>query len=364
MRISVTQLRSLILAINLVLAGGLVYKALAAYDVIALAFGEVIVESHPARVDLKKFLYTPDAYGRGPDPTSAVIRVSSDLQPQKAALPTADATTVADEAEDEDEDETSTPEELPEGPLAEKWEYVYYIAWQGDSGVRNFAQIRKKQDAKTKSSSRLRNQSSISSRRNSTTKRRVVTSRSRSSKYKKKAEALSFLVSDRRIQNEEFELDFWVHSADKDRLVYWMPGRPGKRYALSYTHEGSYLAQGPMRTQLRPEDDGEEDDDDEKKKSFYIIQEDANPEEAREKRYELIIAGKTSESKFSSTRGKSSRAGSISKTSAGSWARTSSKPTKPTAKDIRELKNAINKIPKKKQAELKKELDSMLRGKK
>ena len=356
MRISVTQLRSLILAINLVLAGGLVYKALAAYDVIALAFGEVIVESHPARVDLKKFRYTPGDYGRGPDPTSRVIRVSSDLQPQKAALPTADATTVADEAEDED-DETSTPEELPDGPLAEEWEYVYYIAWQGDSGVRNFAQIRKKKDEKAKSS-KFRSSRSI------TTRTRTATSRSRakSSRYKKKQDSLSFLVSDREIENEEFELHFWVHSADKDRLVYWMPGRPSKRYALPYQHEGSYLAQGPMRTELRPEDDEEEEDDDEKKKKFfYIIHEDANPEEAREQRYEDIIAGKTSESKFTPTRGKSPKAGSISKTSAGSGARTSSKPT---AEDIKQLRNVINKIPKKKQAEFKKQLDGMLRGKK
>ena len=174
-------------------------------------------------------------------------------------------------------------------------------------------------------------------------------------------------MSDREIENEEFDLHFWVHSADKDRMVYWMPGRPSKRYALMYKHEGSYLAQGPMRTELRPEDDEEEkddDDDDEKKKKkfFYIIHEDANPEEAREKRYEDIIAGKTSESKFTPTKGKSSKAGSISKASAGFGART---PSKSTAADIKQLRDAINKIPKKQQAELKKQLlDGMLRGKK
>ncbi len=360
MRISVTQLRSLILAINLVLAGGLVYKALAAYDVIDLVFREdVSVESHPAKVELRTFGYKPDVYGSGPDPASAVIRVSSDLQPQKAELPAPAATPVTEMAEEEDEG-PSTPEELPEGPLAKEWEYVYYIAWQGESGLRNFAQIRKKKDEKPKRSSSRK----ITSGRNRPTSSRV---RAASSRYKKKQESLSFLVSDREIENEDYDLHFWVHSADKDRLVYWMPGRPSKRYALMYKHEGTYLAQGPMRTELRPEDDEEEkddddDDDDEKQKRFfYIIHEDANPDEAREKRYEDIIAGKTSESKFTPTRGKSPKAGSISKTSAGSGARTSSKPT---AEDIKQLRNVINKIPKKKQAEFKKQLDGMLRGKK
>ncbi len=352
MRITVTQLRSLILTINLVLAGGLVYKALAEYWP---GFSAELDEDHPPRVAEAKFRYEQRDFRSGPDPTTAVIRVSSDLQPQKAALPTADATTVA-EVEDE-EDETSTPEELPEGPLAKEWEYVYYIAWQGDSGVRNFAQIRKKKDEKAKSSK-------FRSSRPITTRGRTATSRSRasSSRYKKKQDSLSFLVSDREIENEEFELHFWVHSADKDRLVYWMPGRRSKRYALPYKHEGSYLAQGPMRKELRPEEDEEdEEEDDEKKKFFYIIHEDANPEEAREQRYEDIIAGKTSESKFTPTRGKSPKAGSISKASADSGARTSSKPT---AEDMKQLRNVINKIPKKKQAELKKQLDGMLRGKK
>lgn len=355
----------LVLVVNLVLAGSLVYKALAAYDVIDIVFGEgATVESHPARVELKNFVYTPQNF-REKDPAMLVTRVSTDLQPPKRELPTVAKTEPV--VVDPEDEVPAGPEELPEGPLAKEWEYVYYIV-HGDSGLRNFAQLRKKKDEKSKSSKFSRPSSS----RGRVTRSRAQTTvkRTSGSRYKSKAKAdtVSFLVSDREIENEDFELHFWVHSATKEKLEYWMPGRPGKHYALPYKHEGSYLAQGPMRKELRPEEDEDDEEDEKEKKSFYLVHEDANPEEAREKRYERIAAGKTPESKFTPSSGKSSKArskagsGSTSSRLSPSSRRGPSKPTKED--DIKELKSVIEKIPPEKRAQLEKEFKGMLQGKK
>jgi hypothetical protein len=366
-RISVTQLRVLFLVVNLVLAGSLVYKALAAYSVLDIVFGEgAVVEKHPPRVDLSSFVYVPENFGKPSDPASAVLRVSSDLQPPKPALPATDAAQPAAETA-ETEDAPSAEEELPEGPLGKDWEYVYYIAWH-ESGARNFAQLRKKQDDKGRQSSRISRSSSAASaaRASSTRTRTTATTAKTYTRGAAKKDTLSFLVSDREIQNEEFELHFWVHSADQERLVYWMPGQPSKFYALPYQHEGSYLAQGPIRKELRPADgDEEEGETDEQKKSFYVIQEDADPESAREKRYAEILSGKTPETKFSPSSGTRSRSGGEPESpgpspSPGSGGRG---PSKPTKEDIKALKSAIDKIPKAEQERLKSELQGMLQGK-
>lgn len=364
MRISVTQLRVLLLVVNVVLAGGLLYKALAAHNVIALFQGGVESESHPAAVELSRFVYVPDEGLTGrQDPTAQVMRVSSDLQPVKPEPPKPVGEPELTEKGEEGTDAASE-EELPEGPLAEEWEYVYYIAWQGDdSGVRNFAQLRKKEAEKA--TNRFSSRNTTSRLRTSRTRTRVSTRSTR--RTAKKPDTVSFLVSDRHIQNEEFDLDFWVHSADHEKLVYWMPGRPSKRYALPYTHEGSYLAQGPMRRELRPEEDEEKDEEKEDKKHFYIIQREANPEEAREKRYEEIITGKTSETAFGARRGKRPKARAESEDDASGSASklqpSLRRPAPPSKEDIQELKSAINKIPKAEQDKLKKELQGMLQGK-
>ncbi len=368
MRISVNQLRALILIVNLVLAGSLVYKALGAYKVTDALFGsDAPSESHPQAVRLEKFRYVEEEFRARMNPTSAVVSAATNLQPQKPAplelkKPELE---VSDVEEGTDE---PTIADLPEGPLAEDWEYVHYIL-RHDDPTKTLAKVRRKSDDKVapRRSSTFSRASSSSRSRTSSAARRSLQKTTSKYRRKKKADSVSFLVSDREIENEEFEVHFWVHSADREKLVYWMPGKPKKFYALPYKHEGSYLAQGPMRRELRPEEDEDEDDEEEEKKNFYIIRTDANPEAAREQRYREILAGETSESKFDPAAGKTRKSAGTSSLKASSRLTPSSgkgTPPKLTRKAMKDLGEAINKIPKVEQEEFKRKLKGMLQGKK
>lgn len=367
MRISVNQLRVLLLIVNLVLAGSLVYKALGAYKVTDVLLGsDAPSESHPQAVRLEKFKYVEEKFTRT-NPTSAVVSAATDLQPQKPPPPELKKPAL-DVTDGEDGTDEVKIADLPEGPLAKDWEYVHYIL-RHDDPTKTQARVRKKSDDKKGTARRTGTFPRPTTSTRSSRTRSTRSSLSKSRYRKKKVDSVSFLVSDREIDNEDLEVHFWVHSADQEKLVYWMPGKPDKLYALPFKPEGSYLRLGPMRKELRPEEDEDEDEEDEEeKKNFYIIRTDANPEAAREQRYREILAEETSESKFDPAAGKTRKSGQPGKSGGTSSLKASSRLTpsagKSTRKGMKDLKDAISKIPKAQQAKFRKDLKDMLQGKK
>jgi hypothetical protein len=48
-------------------------------------------------------------------------------------------------------------------------------------------------------------------------------------------DTISFFVRDRRYTDADRGLDFMIHAADEAELIYWIPGEPGRMYALPRT---------------------------------------------------------------------------------------------------------------------------------
>lgn len=154
-----------------------------------------------------------------------------------------------------DAGESPVPPPAPEpepavagGPLAESWEYISCFH-RPDHPRRSRGVIRRKADAKRTSAGSSRR---IVRRTSRTTTRRTTSSRSSrrttSRRSRSAGTTVSFRVGERHILREDLELDFWVESADPERLVYWIDGetRPS-RYVLERSRDSLYDRRGKVR---------------------------------------------------------------------------------------------------------------------
>lgn len=212
--------------------------------------------------------------------------------PPKAAVPVPTPTTeeVTDPEPPPDDDNIST------GPLEEEWEYVGgFIA--DKNPLETIVMLRKKSESpKTgASSSRLNRIRSSRTVRTSSAARRLARTRGRATPGQD--DVIFFRVRDRRYTDEEQGLDFYIHSADQKRFVYWVKegGRNSPFYKLARTSDSHYITrreQTRLPTNLEPEpseDENPEGKDDEKEKHFEIVP--ANHENLVEKDYQQLVAG-------------------------------------------------------------------------
>ena len=298
MKISVKSLRIAMIAVNLVLALGF-----------TIHYG---YSMHPDEVaKWVPFLSAPDAKDetnyrqlgmfkfKGPkrrvqaDPGAEVRVVGVWLQPNKPKPPPPPPP--PKDPEDVPKEEPGDEDQPTEGgPLADKgWAYVFAILTPENPRESRVILEKKNQEAGSGSSTktgsvRSRFQSKSSSKRGS-------------SRYSKGRNNDSFVVylNNYHYQDEDRELDFWVHDVNHKHLVYWMDGKPKERYFLMYDSDSWYLEKTRDESLIeeKEEEKDDEDGEEEKEKPFFrVVRQDI--EDRRAEEYKLLSEGKRPQTNF------------------------------------------------------------------
>jgi len=280
-RLTATQARILLLVANVLLALGI--PAFAAYNHY-LNFQREVNDDAVFHADLTKFKPTDVPPTNRQNPASKMISVAEWLTPKPL------------EALDPGEEPVGKPIEvateppaagaLPVGPLEEDWSYTSYILREDplDNFVilskKNVTPQQKKGGGKIVKNNRgrPRPQRKKNVRRGGRRGRAIA---------KKKTQTISFRVSERKFTDETHELDFFIHEADREKFVYWMPEKPDEKFALKYTSKSAYITN--PADGLVPADEKEKEEDDEKKPK--LIKRPLDWESRRERDYRLIAQG-------------------------------------------------------------------------
>lgn len=284
MKVSVTQLRLLMIVVNIGLAVWLL-----AYYVQKVWVPED--RSELDDVEIRKLVeYRPDPSETGRTVASASGRmasVSNGLQPPKPRAPVDSSET---EVEPEPDDEPDPGEIVEGGPLSKEWEYVW-ILYNEEDPLSSRVKLRKKQDAGTSAGS-------AAARRATITRRRVTASRSTrtsalrrtTSRTRRPAnEEILLVVKDRFYKDETLGVEFYIDSADVEKLVYRMPDSIDKVYSLKRVAYTRYEREDEKRLEPEPEEEASGEDGDEKKKFFRLRPRDF--EDKREDDYRRLVGG-------------------------------------------------------------------------
>ncbi len=347
MRLSIGPLRAGILIVNLALLATLVVTALQAFNVVGSAEGE---KARPERIGRSDFRPNDVAPSSGRSHVGAVANVSSGMIPTK---PTAVTTPTNVPSGDAGEPESTGEEEYDGGPLEDEWEYTFYMLFPSDP-LSNFARISKKKPDGAKASR------TTTSRGRSTYQRRSTAALARRGKTAAKDDSVAFSVRQRLVKNEDADVEFYVHSADNRRLVYWIPGRPQRMYALPFKSSSPFIRE-PEKRVIAPSE-VKDDDDKEKKAEIIRIVKGDDSEAAFEAEYQQLLGGKKNSSGASSRDSGGLRRRQISPaaSSAGADEESPRTPRKPTAEEVKELRDAIQNIPAEERKRMNEELKGML----
>lgn len=361
MRLTVSQIRILMLILNILLALGVPAYAVYGYLRSGQSQDSLVI------VDLGSL--RPGQGGISvsrPDSTSQMQAVASKLQPRPPAppppLPTAvDTASAIKEPESSEDDVYDGP-----GPLGDQgWVYHSYIL-QADP-LNTFVILKKTDPAaaagappspatpSSRVSSRLRSTANVRSSR---------TTRTPGVRVQGPQDQISFHIGDREYKNDELGLHFYAHKADRSHFVYWVPDDP-RLYALEFKHESPYDEDPRKGLRPRPTEPAQvasaAEGGEEKKESLIKVYKTGEYKDFTETDYEerlkqnkISAAGEPSRG----TRpGSGSRARTIAPSAppprpAGPGSIERRPPGPPTAEEKQKLKEALQSIPKEKQAEL------------
>ncbi|MBN1441426.1 MAG: hypothetical protein JXA90_01905, partial [Planctomycetes bacterium] len=190
--------------------------------------------------------FEPKADDRAAARGSTAARMASIapyLEPQK---PTVIDPLQTAAAEDATEGEVESEEVREGGPLAENWEYVWLLNFR-DSPLDSRVKLRRKAPETRTSSVPGRPQTAIRPGRSITSTRRFPTSAAR--RTVQPGQEILLKVRERYYKDENLQVDFWIDSADEEKMVYWEPDKPGKFYELKRVASTQYERED--RTVLR-----------------------------------------------------------------------------------------------------------------
>ena len=348
MKMSVTQLRVLVLVLNILVAAGVPAFAYYGYT-----RGGSIKEK--AKIEeLSKFLPGREA-GTMPNSAGRVAIVATWLQPrppaaigdlppkEKDGTPGAEATTVP-----------RGPDGLEAGPLAEQgWEYHFYLL--RSNPLHNYVILKKKDAANPLIPAGTLSSASKTGQRIRPPARGNLRGKGTGNiKVQGPSDQISFHIEKREFKDDELGLHFMIHSSDRNQFVYWMSAEPKKRYALPFTHESQY-DKNPSDGLRPPEKSADEKTlEDGVKKVNPFIYRTPDWESQREKDYQDALDGKIN---LQTTSGPSKPDAPQAGTglSRGASSRTPGgpgTPRPPTVEEKQKLEEAIKAIPKDKQKEL------------
>lgn len=348
MKMSVTQLRVLVLTLNLLLAAGVPAFAYYSYSRVSHIKETAKIE------DLSKFLPGREA-GTMPNSAGRVAIVATWLMPKPAPaigdpLPKdKDGTPGAEVAA-----VPRSPDGLEAGPLGEQgWEYHFYLL-RGNP-LDNYV-ILKKKDAANPMTPPGGGLASSKARPSIRAPARTRGGKSLGNiRVQGPSDQVSFHISLREFKNEELGLHFMIHSSDRNQFVYWLPAEPKRHYALPFTHESQY-DKNPSDGLRPPEKTAEEKAAEEGvKKVNPFIYRTPEWESQREKDYQDALDGKLDlqSASLGSSKTEAPLPGIRLPPGASSKALGApGTPRAPTVEEKQKLREAINAIPKDKQKEL------------
>ena len=270
--LSVTQLRLIIVAANLVLTVTLVLKAIDSYGFFGWGANDEPEEKNPKRIELAKFEYRNQDFS--PTKKSGAVEIAmaaGKLQATKPKVLTPSTPETVDTPSADDSGEKQVA--YDGGPLEEKgWEYTNYIFWP-QKPLETLVYLTKKEEKKSPRNSRRNIRTSGSRGRPTRTTRRNTRTgrnkRSASTRRRQTTPTISSTVGDRWVISEEHDLEFFIDSADREKLVYWMEGSPGELYALKYKASPGWLSEEDRTKIKAPKSEDDESEKEEKKKHFF-----------------------------------------------------------------------------------------------
>ena len=296
MRLTVTQLRIVLLVTNLLLAAGVF--GYAGYSYLSLANRK---EDFRA-ADASKFAFTDKDAGLQQQRSASQLEVVAQwAQPTQAK-----AAVVGGEGEQK-KDTTQKPTdakiaegEYPPGPLGEPpqgqdaWEYVCFFLNYSDP-LQSLVILQKKAPAPVAAPG-AGGAGQTGYRRTQPPRRPPLAgNRPAGARPGQPSDRISFPVGKRQYINQELSLNFMIHSADENLFVYWMPDeKPRKLYALKYVPPSEYYRAPEEGLRPPPEEvaakegvSGEE----KKLQPFIVFPRELNPDASREKEYQSIFEG-------------------------------------------------------------------------
>jgi hypothetical protein len=247
-----------------------------------------------------EFRYTEVEETGGPDRIASMASVDNALNlvikpPQPPATPKL-TEKPEEKPEDGDPVEGEGPAALPDGPLAEKWEYTWAMIVH-DEGKR-YSQIRlekKEEEAKTMTPGGLRQPG-----RRSVPSSGVRPVPSRSGRPRSgipqinPGDRIEFQLDDRHYKDDDLGVDFYIHDVDESFFVYWVPDQPKKFYSLKRKRQGEYLGVLRAKSLLnkpKEEEESAEGDPKDKEKEKKIVVVPDNIEDLRESDYQKLLVG-------------------------------------------------------------------------
>ncbi len=336
-RLTVTQLRVAIvvgnLAITLVVGALPIYRTFSPHE----PYRQEDLDRVLKTTDINDLRSPPQTGSTGPDNVVRVAGIGR-MFAVDPAPPPAPEPTVTEPAVDEVAD--GDPEELDPGPLDETHTYVggMYVSYISET---NLGRVERKQEETTSPNTRT-----VRARI-----RRVTSVRSaRARAVRKTADENSKIlrVYERWVVDEEEGPAVWIVRITPDELVYEVEGDYGKQYSLKRERNDIYVVHGDENIVITPKTEepkngaegaeGAENGEEEEKKQFFHVG-----------GYPLTLEQKylNRKSDFPQPYSKDSASESTSTSPVGGPRTTSrtTRPPRPTAQQLRELKQATENIP-------------------
>lgn len=375
-RITVTQLRIGLLILSLLLATGIF--AYGSYSYYRLTSPPEIPILDPAKYRAQ----IGEAQIQRTLSATKLQGVASMLQPSEPA-PAPEPKSEEKPAGEEKAKEEILPGDLAEGPLGEQgYQYVRYIRIKDDPRD-VLVVLEKRQDAQQPGGrppvpGAGRPGYTLPSRGTPAPRPQTGIVRP-GGRQTAPGDRLVFRVGDRRFRNPELNLDFWIHEANEERFVYWVPGPDGKKsgpfYALKYVAPPGYLREPEKGLRPTPQPElaaagaAGEQAAAEKPPGFYAYSRDWDPEREREEEYQKLLQGQPEGRVFSAEKTGYKPAGGGAEgaqappssgvptpkvTPAPSGSGGDRRP--PTEEEMRKLKETMEKLPPEARAEMEKAL--------
>ena len=261
LKLGATQLRVLLVSVNVLLACGLVGAG--AWSMLQKRTTSQ-VDVRPRSDFAPKKIPVSKKTG-----ASLIVSVSDQLRPQKKQPPAPPPK--KDENEDEGEDELVN-EPTEGGPLAETWKYAFYIVDHDDPLSTHITLRKIEPKGKTGAKSRSRRRTATPRRGGRSSSRSRSGARSKRGVASKPEDIITFYLYERKFRVPNEEEDYYVDSPDQTRFVYWAAKEgPEQLYALVYK-EPTIYGEDPEKG-LRPgedEDDKDKDEDEEEEVKFFV----------------------------------------------------------------------------------------------
>ena len=242
----------------------------------------------PDETGAKAKIYSPDDFRFEKDRPRTTRSGNILSQVNSAAVwlspvPPPKAKTDGEEEETEEETEDEIEPLAETGPLGEKgWEYFWCI-FDEEEPENTLIGLASKPVRKTKRPSRVTKNSRGRSSRITRNSRRP----SRVGRANSRVKQVFFRVKDRWIVDESMELDFYVHQADSQKLVYWVKDDTQTMYTLPRVAPTQYWEQGkkglgwelgPEKPQGEDEKSKEEEEEEEEEMDEYEDEDDDEEE--------------------------------------------------------------------------------------